>query len=184
MIDVEACRRARPYSPAVMMLRVVWGVGQYLVRWSPRPCFGWRRMVLRLFGAQIGAHVHIYNSAIVYYPWNLTIGDWSSVGEDALIYNLGPVTLGSRVTISHRAHLCAGTHDYRNPSLPLERPPIVINNQAWVCAGAFLGPGVTIGEGAVIGACAVVCSDVAPWVVVMGNPARELKRRVLTPPST
>jgi len=110
-------------------------------------------------------------------PWNLNIGDWSSIGEYAFIYNLGKVTIGKCATVSHRAHLCAGTHDYQDPSLPLLRPPIFIGDQAWICADAYIGPGVSVGEGAVIGARAVVVKDVAPWTVVAGNPARVLKRR-------
>lgn len=162
-----------------MVSRLFWGFGKMLFRFSPRPFFGWRRMLLRCFGAKVGYHVNIYNSAIIYYPWNLVIGDWSAVGEDALIYNLGLVTVGEKVTISHRAHLCAGTHDYTRPDLPLLKPPIVIENQVWICADAFVGPGVTVGEGAVVGARAVVTKDVEPWTVVAGNPARFLKKREL-----
>jgi putative colanic acid biosynthesis acetyltransferase WcaF len=151
-----------------------------LFRFSPRPCFGWRRMLLRCFGAKVGTHVNIYNSAIIYYPWNLKIGDWSSIGEDALIYNLGSVTIGSRTTISHRAHLCAGTHDYTRPDLPLLKPPVIIENQVWICADAFVGPGVTVAEGAVIGARAVVVKNVEAWTVVIGNPARVANQRRLS----
>ncbi|WP_199484196.1 LbetaH domain-containing protein [Thiocapsa marina] len=99
-----------------------------------------------------------------------------------MIYNLGPVTIGDRAAISHRAHLCAGTHDYRDPTLPLLRLPIEIGSQAWVCADAFIGPGCRVGEGAVVGAAAVVVSDVAPWQIVAGNPARVIRTRVLRSP--
>jgi len=133
--------------------------------------------MLRLFGAHIGQEVHIYNSAMIYMPWNLAIDDWSAIGEDAYIYNLGPITIGKCVTISHRAHLCAGTHDYSMPDLPLLKPPIQILDQAWVCADAFIGPGVTIGEGAIVGARAVAVKDVEPWTIVTGNPARPIKKR-------
>jgi putative colanic acid biosynthesis acetyltransferase WcaF len=96
-----------------------------------------------------------------------------------LIYNLGPVRIGARATVSHRAHLCAGTHDYRDPALPLLRLPIVIGPQAWVCADAFVAPGCVVGEGAIVGAAAVVVRDVPPWQIVGGNPARVIKQRVL-----
>lgn len=112
-------------------------------------------------------------------PWNLDIGDWSSIGEYALIYNLGKVTIGKCVTVSHRAHLCAGTHDYEDPSMPLLKPPIVIGDQSWICADAYVGPGVCIGEGSVVGARAVVVKDVEKWGVAVGNPARVVKKRVL-----
>jgi putative colanic acid biosynthesis acetyltransferase WcaF len=112
-------------------------------------------------------------------PWNLTVGDWSAIGEHALIYNLGPVTIGREATISQRAHLCAGTHDYAAPDMPLLKPPIVVGDQVWVCADAFVGPGVRVGDGAVVGARAVVVRDVEPWTVVAGNPARPVKQRRL-----
>jgi putative colanic acid biosynthesis acetyltransferase WcaF len=136
-------------------------------------------LLLRCFGARIGRHVNVYPSARIYFPWNLTVGDWSAIGEDAFIYNLGPVTLGRKVTVSHRAHLCAGTHDYTRTDLPLLKPPIRVGDEVWICTEAFVGPGVTIGEGAVVGARAVVVKDVAPWTVVVGNPARVIKKRVL-----
>ncbi|WCJ61188.1 DapH/DapD/GlmU-related protein [Fontisphaera persica] len=161
------------------MRRVIWGlIGKPLIRFSPRPFFGWRRMILRCFGAKIGKEVHVYPSTIVYFPWNLSVGDWSAIGEDALIYNLGPVTIGDRVTISHRAHLCAGTHDYTKPDFPLLKPPIKIERLAWVCSQAFVGPGVKVGEGAIVGAGAVVTKDVEPWTIVAGNPAKKLKNRL------
>lgn len=178
-LDLAANRSARKYTSKEMFLRVLWMGGQYLIRLSPRPFFGWRRLVLRLFGARIGPHVHVHNSTRVTMPWNLTVGAWSAVGEDVLIYNLGPVTIGERATVSHRAHLCAGTHDYRRPDLPLLKPPVTIGDQAWVCAGAFVGPGVSVGEGAIIGAASVATRNVPAWAIVAGNPAREVKRRVI-----
>ena len=138
------------------MGRILWALATPLFRLSPRPLFGWRRALLRLFGARVGRHVHVYPSARIYLPWNLTLGDAASIGEWALIYNLGPITIGDRATISHRAHLCAGTHDYRDPTLPLLRLPIEIGPQAWVCADAFVGPTVRVGEGAIVGAAAGV----------------------------
>ena len=170
-LDIRANRAARKYTRREMALRVLWMPGRYLLRWSPRPFFGWRRFVLRMFGARVGPHARVYSSTHVYMPWNLTLGAWAAIAEDTLIYNLGPVTIGERATVSHRAHLCAGTHDYRRPDFPLLKPPIVIGAQAWVCADAFVGPGVTVGEGAVVGGAAVVTRDVAPWDIVAGNPA-------------
>ncbi|SRR6266545_5336184 len=178
-LDIEQNRAARKYSSGEILRRVLWSFGQWLFRLSPRSFFGWRCWLLRLFGAQIGHDVHIYGSAMIYFPWNLRIGDWSCIGEGALVYNLGTVTIGQHVTVSQRAHLCAGTHDYRKADMPLLKPPIEIEDQAWICADAFLGPGVTVGEGAVVGARAVVMKDVDPWIVVVGNPARFIKMREL-----
>lgn len=178
-LDVTACREARPYRAREYLGRVLWSLATPLFRLSPRPLFGWRRLLLRAFGARIGRAAHVYPSARIYLPWTLTLGEQASIGEWALIYNLGPVMVGDRATISHRAHLCAGTHDYRDPALPLLRLPIEIGPQAWVCADAFVGPGRRVGEGAIVGAAAVVVSDVPDWQIVAGNPARIIKQRVL-----
>ena len=139
--------------------------------------FAWRCFLLRLFGARIGQDVHIYPSAKIYLPWNLSIGKESSIGEWTLIYNLGPVAIGEQVTVSHRAHLCGGTHDYSDPTLPLQRMPITIKSKAWICADAFVGPNVTVGEGAVVGAAAVVVKEVPAWSIIAGNPAKFIKKR-------
>ena len=176
-LDISANRYARKYTWAEMARRVLWGVGKLFFRFSPRPAFGWRRFVLRCFGAEVGKDVHIYNTATIYFPWNLAIGDHSAIGEDAMIYNLGPITIGAQVTISQRAHLCAGTHDHTDPAMPLLKPPVNVEDKAWVCADAFVGPEVTIREGAVAGARAVVVKDVEPYSIVAGNPARAIGRR-------
>ncbi len=175
--DIAANRGSSKYPVQDQLCRVLWGLVKPLFRFSPRIFFGWRNFLLRCFGARIGKQVHIYNSAVIYFPWNLEVGDWSAIGEQALIYNLGPVCIGARVTISQRAHLCAGTHDHADPSMPLLKRPVMVADQAWICADAFLGPGVTVGEGAVVGARAVVVKDVAPWQIVAGNPARVVARR-------
>lgn len=161
------------------MLRILWMPGRLVFRLIPRPFFAARNLLLRMYGATVGRSVHIYPSATVYFPWCLRIGDYSSIGEHAYLYNLGTVSIGARATISHKAHLCAGTHDYADPALPLVREAIAIGDDAWVCADAFVGPGVRIGRGAVVGARAVVVRDVDDWSVVAGNPARHVKYRQL-----
>ncbi len=176
-LDIAENRRGRKYPLRVQFMRVAWAFGKVLFRAIPRPFYAPRRLLLRCFGANIGQHVHIANSAVIYFPWNLTVGDWSAIGEQAYIYNLGVITIGEKATVSQRAHLCAGSHDYTNPALPLLTPPIIVGNQVWICADAFVGPGVTVGEGAVLGACAVVCKNVEPWAVMAGNPARFVKKR-------
>jgi len=178
-LDISTNRSAQKYTRAEQFRRVLWSFCELLFRFSPRPCFGWRRFVLRCLGAKIGAHVNTYPSTKIYFPWNLIVGDWSAIGEGVLVYNLGMVRIGLRTTISHGAHLCAGTHDYTRPELPLLKPPLTIHDDAWICADAFVGPGVTVGEGAVIGARAVVVKNVEAWTVVAGNPARFIKLREL-----
>lgn len=178
-IDVNANRYATKYTTKEMFARCLWMVGAIVFRMTPRPFFGVRRTLLRIFGATIPINVNIYPSAQIYFPWNLTIGTNSSIGEGARIYNLGKITLGDRVTISQHAHLCGGSHDFRDPAMPLLKLPITIDDDAWVCADAFVGPGVTIGRGAVVGARAVVTKDVPDWTIVAGNPARTIRPRTL-----
>jgi len=181
-LDIAANRKTRKYTLVDLMRRVLWGIGFYLFRYSPRLLYGGRRVLLRLFGAEVGQNVRIHPSATIYFPWNFSIGDWSSVGEDAMIYNLGPITIGEQVTISQRAHLCAGTHDHTDPTMPLQKPPIVVKDQVWVCADAFVGPGVRVEKGAVVGARAVAVDNVEPWAIAVGNPAETVGERVLSAP--
>ena len=180
ILNISENRKAGKYSSKEMLLRVSWGMAKPFFRFSPRISFGWRNFLLRLFGAKVGREVHIYNTAVICMPWNLSIGDWSSIGEYAFIYNLGDIAIGAKTTISQRAHLCAGTHDYTKPDLPLLKSPITIGDQAWICADAFVGPGVHVGNGAVVAARAVAMKNVDPWAIVAGNPATVIKKRALT----
>ena len=113
MLDIRENRRARKYASSEMTRRVFWTLAQPLFRFSPRPCFGWRRFLLRCFGAKIGRSVHVYPSTTIYFPWNLEAGDESAIGEQAFIYNLGRVTLGSCVTVASRASLRGNTRSYQ-----------------------------------------------------------------------
>ena len=136
-------------------------------------------MLLRLFGARIGRGVRIYNSAKIYYPPNLELGDSVVVAPDVDLYCVDSIRMEPNSMVSQYSYLCTASHDYRQPHLPLITAPIVVESQAWICADVFVGPGVTINEGAVVGARSTVTRDVEPWSVYAGNPARLLKRRVL-----
>lgn len=178
-LDIAANRTAPKWTRKELAGRALWGLMQPLFRWSPRTCRGWRRFLLRLYGAKIGKQVHIEPTVIIAVPWKLEIGDWSAVGQGAILYSLGKITIGHSATVSQFAHLCAGSHDHRDPALPLLKLPIVIGDQAWICADAFIGPNVNVGEGAIVGARAVAIKDVPPWKIVVGNPAQIIKDRKL-----
>ncbi|WP_205882441.1 putative colanic acid biosynthesis acetyltransferase [Limnobacter profundi] len=105
--------------------------------------------------------------------------DHSCLSHGVICYNVAPVFLGKNVTVSQYSHLCTATHDYNDPSMQLMVAPIVIEDYAWVTADVFIGPGVTIGEGAVINARSSVFSDIKPWTVAKGYPAQSYKKRVL-----
>lgn len=180
-LDVGANRRSRKYSDRELALRILWALVRPAFSLSPRFIHGWRPFVLRMVGARVGSEVQVDPSVEIFAPWALEIGDQSSIGHGATLYNLGPIKIGRQATISQGAHLCAGTHDYTRADFPLLKPPIVVGDQAWICADAFVGPGVSVGEGAVVAARAVVVRDVPPWTVVAGNPARFIKERGLRP---
>jgi putative colanic acid biosynthesis acetyltransferase WcaF len=143
-----------------------------------------RPAILRAFGAKASYRVQIAESVEVYFPWLLSIGRDTAIGPNVTFYNLGGLSIGNRVVISQNAYLCGGTHDYTEPNYPLIRKPITIGDDVWIGAAAFLCPGVRVGQGAVIGACAVVTKDVDPWTVVAGNPARRVRTRIIKDPAT
>lgn len=152
--------------------RVAWGcVWLLLFRPSPRPFHAWRRFLLRCFGATVGRGVRPNPGCRVWAPWNLTVGDNSWLADGIDCYSVAEIVLGRDVVVSQRAFLCTASHDYADPAFPLISAPIRIQDSAWVAAEAFIGPGVEIGEGAVVAARACVTKSVEPWTVVSGNPA-------------
>ncbi|KPF63282.1 DapH/DapD/GlmU-related protein [Porphyrobacter sp. AAP60] len=177
--DISSNRAARKWSRAQLVGRVLWALATPLFRFSPRILWGWRRALLSAFGAEIGKGAHIYPTVRITIPWNIAIGDESAVGDHAILYALGPIRIGARVTISQYAHLCAGTHDWRDPAMPLVKTPIVIGDDAWVCADAFVGPGVTLGDRAILGAGAVTMKDIEAGTIAAGNPAKRVADRPL-----
>lgn len=144
---------------------------------SPRCCHGWRRFLLRLFGASIDPTAHPYPRARIWAPWNLTMEESSCLADNVDCYCVNQIKICRNAVVSQHSHLCGGSHDYNDPRFPLVTGPIEIGQRAWVAAGAFIGPGVRVGEGAVVGARATVCRDVPPWTVVAGNPARSIGTR-------
>jgi putative colanic acid biosynthesis acetyltransferase WcaF len=139
----------------------------------------WRIFILRIFGAKIHKKANIYASTKIWAPWNLEMGAYACLGPLVDCYNQGKITIGDNTTISQKSYLCASTHDIKDPKNNLLLKPIVIQDQVWVAADAFIGPGVTIKQGAVVGARAAVFKDVDSWTVVGGNPAVNIKKRVL-----
>lgn len=168
------------FSLSNRLARVVWNFAWFtLCRFTPRPFHAWRAFILRLFGAKLGSGCHIYPKTVIWAPWNLEVGDETGVADGAILYNQARIQLGRRVVISQGAHLCTGTHDYEKPGFPLIAREIKIADHAWVAAEAFVHPGVSIGEGAVVGARSVVTKDVPAWMVCAGNPCAPLKPRKL-----
>ena len=163
------------------IVRLVWGLTWGVCAgWLPRSMgSGWKRWLLRLFGARVADTAVVYSSARVYYPANLVMGELACLADRVDCYNVDLVELGAGVTVSQDAVLCTASHDICSPGHELVTAPIRVGDKAWVAAGAFVGMGVTVGVGAVVGARAAVFKDVEPWTVVGGNPAKFIKKRVI-----
>jgi putative colanic acid biosynthesis acetyltransferase WcaF len=166
--------RGRP----AWFVQLWWIVQALLFHPSPQVFYGWRRFLLRLFGARIGRGVLIRASVTVTFPWKVSIGDGSWVGDHATLYSLGEITLASNVVVSQHAYLCAASHDYTRPAFDIYVKPIRVEAEAWIATHAFVAPGVRVGRGAILGACSVALKDVPSGMICAGNPARVIRQRL------
>jgi putative colanic acid biosynthesis acetyltransferase WcaF len=167
----------RGRSAAVVQL---WSLVQAtLFRWSPQFAYGWRSALLRAFGARVGQAVIIRPTVTVTYPWKVSIGDYAWIGDDAVLYSLGEISIGANTVVSQRGYLCAADHDYTQVDFPIRSRNITIGAQAWLAADVFVAPGVTIGEGTVIGARSSVFKDMPAGMVCFGYPCRAVKKRAV-----
>jgi putative colanic acid biosynthesis acetyltransferase WcaF len=162
-------------------VEVLWIVVQCLLIASDIPGSAHRKFLLRLFGAKIGQGVVIKAGVRIKFPWHLEVGNHSWIGERAWIDNLAKVSIGSNACISQGAYLCTGSHDWSSPTFDLIVKPISIGSGAWVTARSTIGPGVTIGEGAVLGLGSTTSKDLEAWCVYSGSPAEFVGRRILKP---
>lgn len=160
------------------LLETLWDlVGLPLMRLTFHNWYGLRRHLLNLFGAQIDRTARIRPSARISYPWRLKVGAQTAIGDHAIIFCLGPITIGSRCTISQYAHLCSGSYDYTSRAMTLVTRPIVIEDDAWIAADVFVGPGVTVGCDSVVGARSTVLHSLPPGMICAGDTAKPLRRR-------
>lgn len=167
-----------PYPKGIVLRRWLWLLVQStLFRWSPRPCHGFRAWLLRCFGARIPGPVVIFPTARITFPQHLELAPRSMVGPAVTLYNLATIRLDYGANLSQGCHLCAGTHDFTRWDMPLVTAPITIGRNAWLGAEVFVGPGVTIGELAVIGARSVVVKDQPARKIAAGSPCRPIKDR-------
>lgn len=171
MLDIKANRRSRNYSWQEYTVRILWVFGSVIFRWMPRHFWFVKNVILRIFGATVGKQTRIESSAYIKMPWNVVIGDYCAIGEEVHVYSLGKVCIGDRVTISQQAYICAGSHDLQSNKRELLKPGIFIKDDVWVAARGFIGPGIILEEGSVIGAGAVVFSNVDAHALMVGNPA-------------
>jgi len=180
--DLSAFRLPKGFRGRSLFFVQLWWIVQATVfRWSPLFAFGFRRWLLRRFGAEIGKNVLVPPSATVIYPWRLSIGDNSWIGEGVVLYTVAEIQIGENAVVSQCSYLCTGSHDYSLPSFPTFARKISIESEAWLGAGVFVAPGVTVGQGAVIGARSSVFADMPARMVCFGHPCRPVKERKTRP---
>jgi len=161
------------------LVRALWlFVGLPLLRFELLPSSSLRRLILRCFGAKVARSVVLRSGIRVKYPWLLSIGEHTWVGEDVWIDNLVDLRIGANVCISQGAHLCTGNHDWSDPGFGLWVRPIALEDGSWVGAHALICPGVRIGKCGVAAAGSVVTKSIAAFEIHAGNPAFFIKRRV------
>jgi putative colanic acid biosynthesis acetyltransferase WcaF len=173
-----------PYTIGEYFARLVWLIVQMTIfRFSGPKSYKFRAWLLRVFGAKIGHRVIVRSSVRIRHPWLLEMGDYACIGDNVEVYNLGPMAIGAHTTVSQNCHLCAGTHDFKDPAFPLIRSAIRIGRGCWICADSFVGPDVCIGDNVIVGARSVVMKSCGPDVIVSGNPSRVLGPRPMDEPA-
>ena len=155
-----------------------WLVQSLLMHTSPQFMYGWRRFLLRAFGAKIGTNVIIRPSVTITYPWKVSIGDDSWIGDHVELYSLGEITIGRNVVISQKSYLCAASHDYDKPDFPIWARAVTVKDGCWLATDVYVAPGVSIGQGTVVGARSSVFKDLPAGKICMGSPAKVIKERV------
>ena len=167
---------------SALWVQLWWIVEALLFNTSPQVAYGWRRWLLRQFGATLGEGVMLRPSMRTTYPWKVTIGDHAWVGDNVVLYSLGEIVIGANAVVSQNSYLCAGAHDYTKPDFPIFAKPIHIEPEAWLAADVFVAPGVTIGRGAVVGSRSSVFSDLPAMMVCFGSPAKPIRPRLAEEP--
>lgn len=167
------------FSRRTNLGRLLWALAwRLLFRPSPRPLHAWRNMLLRLFGAKLHPTARVYSTTRIWAPWNLEMHEHSCIGDNCDIYCVDRITIGPRSTVSQYSYLCTASHDFEDPAHPLTTAPITLGANVWVAVDVFVGPGVTIADGTVVGARSSVFKSLPAWVLAVGTPARPVRPRV------
>lgn len=163
---------------SVFFVQIWWFCQLLFFNLSPQFMYPWRRYILRIFGAKIGKNVIIRPTVRVTYPWKLTIGNNSWIGDDVVLYSLGEIEIGSNTVISQKTYLCTGSHNFKRRNFPIYAKKIFIDSECWLATDVYVGPGVTIGKGTIVGARSSVYNDLPSRKICFGNPARIVRERV------
>tara|TARA_R110002050_G_C8963043_1_gene514759 strand:- start:2860 stop:3396 length:537 start_codon:yes stop_codon:yes gene_type:complete len=162
---------------SAIVVQLWWIVQASLFAWSPQFLYGWRRFLLRLFGAEIGKNVILRPDVKVTYPWKVKIGNYSWIGDNVKLYSLGEIEIGENVVISQESYLCTGSHDYLQVEFPIYAKKITIKDECWLATDVYVAPGITIEKGIVVGARSSVFSNLLNPGIYMGSPAKFYKTR-------
>ena len=162
-----------------LVVQLWWATDFLFFKLSPQVMYGWRRFLLRVFGAKIGSNVIIRPSVTITYPWKVSIGNNSWVGDNVELYSLGYIEIGTNVVISQKSYLCAASHDYDKEDFPIWSKKITIEDECWLATDVYVAPGVTIGKGTVVGARSSVFKDLPAGKICVGSPAKVIKDRVI-----
>jgi putative colanic acid biosynthesis acetyltransferase WcaF len=162
---------------AALYVQLWWLFQALIVKHLPQICYPLRRGLLRAFGARIGSNVLIRQGVEITFPWKVTIGDNTWIGDDVTLYSLGPIVIGANTVISQKSYICAADHDYTRSSFPIRERPVQIGDQVWIGADVWVGPGVKVADGAVVGARSTVIKDLPEAMVYVGSPCKPVRRR-------
>ena len=162
---------------AVWWVQLWWLVQATLFGLSPQAAFGWRRLLLRLFGARIGPAARIRPSVRCVFPWRLSVGEWAWIGDRVTLYSVDRIEIGAHAVVSHGSTICTADHDPDDPSFAVRRAPVRIGREVWLASEVFVAPGVSVGDGAVLGVRALALHDVPARTIAYGQPARPARPR-------
>ena len=178
MQDLSIYQTPKGFRGRSAFIVQIWGfVYAFFFRNSPQILYGWRRFLLRIFGAKIGKKAIIRPTVRITYPWKVSIGNYSWIGDDVVLYSLGEIEIGNNTVISQKSYLCTGSHNYVKETFDIFAKKITIGNSCWVATDVFIAPGVTVGDGAVIGARSTVFKELKPNWIYKGTPAIAHKAR-------
>ncbi|MEC8011618.1 MAG: WcaF family extracellular polysaccharide biosynthesis acetyltransferase [Pseudomonadota bacterium] len=159
-----------------IIVQLWWFVQLFLFSTSPQFCYGWRRFLLRAFGAKIGKNVIIRPSVKITYPWKVELGNNTWVGDDVVLYSLGNITIGENSVVSQKSYICTGSHDYRKATFDIYSLDVVIGKGVWLATDVYVGPGVVICDGAIVGARSSVFKSLKNEALYLGSPVKEIKK--------
>jgi putative colanic acid biosynthesis acetyltransferase WcaF len=180
MLELNVSNKPSPFSLKIKLKRILWAVCyQLLFKPSPNTARKWRARLLRMFGGNVSLKARISSNAKITMPWNLEMDDYATLGPYSIIYSTAHIKIGYQATVSQYSYLCSATHDFEDAHFTLYAKPITIERNAWIAADVYVGPGVTIGEGTVVGARSSVYKDLPAYKVCVGNPAKVIKDRII-----